>query len=134
MDNYLCVVKQWPLPHTRGQVRAFLGKIGYYWKFIKDINAIAKSLSDRLKEDGLRDNDAFPITQEIEDSFENLRKRLLTAPILAYPKFDSPHPFILDTDWSQENNAIGGELSQVQDGSSLMLQKSYNPVRPSIPP
>jgi hypothetical protein len=35
---------------------------------------------------------------------------------LAYPRFNSIEPFVLDTDWSQQNNAIGAVLSQKQGG------------------
>ena len=57
----------------------------------------------------------------MQESFENLKAALLTAPILAYPKFDSPNPFILDTDWSMENGAIGACLSQKQEGKERVI-------------
>ena len=61
------------------------------------------------------------ITEEMKKSFYHLRSRLLQAPILAYPRFNSPEPFILDTDWSQETSCIGGVLSQVQDGRERVI-------------
>jgi hypothetical protein len=53
--------------------------------------------------------------------FEQLKSNLLHAPILAYPRFDSEHPFILDTDWSQENRALGAVLSQFQNGKEGLI-------------
>lgn len=114
MEAYIKVVKDWPLPVSRSQVRTFLGKVGYYRKFIRDYAAIAAPLTDKLKQDTLKDDDIFQPTPEIEKAFNTLKKALLSAPILAYPQFDSPQPFILDTDWSQENNAVGAVLSQKQ--------------------
>jgi hypothetical protein len=49
------------------------------------------------------------------------KKKLAEAPILAYPQFNSSHPFILDTDWSKSANAIGGVLSQEQDGQGRVI-------------
>ena len=39
----------------------------------------------------------------------------MSAPILAYPQFYGK-PFVLDTDFSVDPGAIGGVLSQEQDG------------------
>ena len=41
-------------------------------------------------------------------------------PILAYPQFQG-EPFILDTDFSADRGAIGGVLSQVQDGQERVI-------------
>ena len=52
----------------------------------------------------------FDWTSEAETVFQQLKRRLIEAPILSYPRADTP--FILDTDAS--NNAIGAVLSQCQ--------------------
>ena len=44
----------------------------------------------------------------------------MSAPILAYPQFHGA-PFILDTDFSVDPGAIGGVLSQVQDGQERVI-------------
>jgi hypothetical protein len=69
-------------------------------------------LTDLLKQDGTDDRAPFDQTSQRIKSFEQLKSNLLHAPILAYPRFDSKHPFILDMDWSQENRAVGAVLSQ----------------------
>lgn len=51
-------------------------------------------------------------------AFQELKTRLLTAPILAYPEVDGDE-FILDTDAT--GYAIGGVLSQVQDGKERII-------------
>ena len=48
-------------------------------------------------------------------AFRLMKGKLVSAPILAYPQFHGA-PFILDTDFSVDPGAIGGVLSQVQDG------------------
>ena len=39
MDSYKEVVAKWPVPQNRTQARAFMGKVGYYRKFIKNFAA-----------------------------------------------------------------------------------------------
>ena len=54
---------------------------------------------------------------EQEKAFDELRQKLMEAPVLAYPK--SEILFILDTDDS--NHAIGAELLQVQNGVEQLI-------------
>ena len=46
----------------------------------------------------------------MEAAFQQLKQALLEAPILAYPQFNTDEPFILDTDWSKDNNCIGPKM------------------------
>jgi hypothetical protein len=73
-------------------------------------------VTDILKQDGTDDRAPFDQTSQRIKLFEQLKSNLLHAPILAYPRFDSEHPFILDKDWIQENRAVGAVLSQFQNG------------------
>ena len=58
-------------------------------------------------------NDAL----EFIKAFKTLKQALCEAPILAHPRFNDPEAkWILDPDWSQENNACGVVISQLQDG------------------
>ena len=122
MDDYVKVVKDWPMPRTKNEARVFLGKTGYYRRFIKNYSALAAPLSDlTAKVEGRGDHDSIKITPQMETAFNTLKQKLIEAPILAYPQFDSKEPFILDTDWSQENNAIGAVLSQKQGGEERVI-------------
>ena len=135
VPEYTEIVRKWPLPRTVTQVRAFLGKIGYYRRFLKDFARRARPWTDAIKdtegEDGNKDsnkNREVPVTSEMETAFQDLREALTTAPILAYPRFDDESMFILDTDWSQDSGAIGAVLSQVQvneSGSKIEKVISY---------
>ena len=42
VPEYVQVVKEWPLPTNRTEVRAFLGKISYYRRFIPNFAAKAR--------------------------------------------------------------------------------------------
>ena len=122
VKGYTELVEKWPLPVTRTDARAFLGKVGYYRRFIKDFSAIAAPWSDVTgKQEPAEEKKPLEVTEAMKRSFEHLKDQLLKAPILAYPQFDSNEPFILDTDWSLDANAIGGVLSQVQEGKERVI-------------
>ena len=141
--EYVQVVQDWPIPTTRSQVRAFLGKAGYYRKYIAHYAAIARPLSDVLQKDtfpDLKDKDHFEPSPEMEQAFATLKNALLSKPILAFPDFSaSAQPFIVDTDWSQTNGAIGCCLMQEQQGQERVIayaakrldstQLNYSPTK-----
>jgi hypothetical protein len=53
---------------------------GYYHRFIKDFSKIAKPMTRLLEK-----NKDFNWTEECQASFEELKKRLTTAPVLILP-------------------------------------------------
>jgi hypothetical protein len=93
-------------PRTVTEVRAFLGLVGYYRRFISSYSLIAKPLNQLMQKDV-----AFEWGEKQQKAFENLKGRLLSAPILARP--DPQKSFILDTDY--QKFAIAAVLSQVGD-------------------
>lgn len=106
-------VEKMERPSTVTQVRSFLGLTSYYRKFIKDYSKIAKPLFDLTK----KDNKCI-CDDNCKRSFNELKTRLTTSPILAYPQAEGCE-FILDTDASAY--AIGGILSQIQDGKERLI-------------
>jgi len=96
-------VKNYPVPKNPKEIKQFLGLVGYYRKFIKDFSKIAKPLTKLLQK-----SVTFDWTNEQQHSFELLKNKLISQPILAYPDWNKP--FILTTDAS--NEAIGAILSQ----------------------
>jgi hypothetical protein len=118
---YVQVVKPKPMPTNRSEIGTFLGKTGYYRRFMENNAEVAGPLTDILKQDGTYDRGPFDQTSLRMKSFEQLKSNPLHPPILAYPMFDSEHPFILDTDWSQENRAVGAVLSQFQNGKECVI-------------
>jgi hypothetical protein len=70
-------VLNWMPPTTASEIQSFLGLAGYYRRFIKDFSKIAKPMMKLLEK-----NKAFEWTAECQDSFEELREDLTSAPIL----------------------------------------------------
>jgi transposase InsO family protein len=106
-----CVV-EWPRPRHLRDVRAFVGTVSYYRRFISGFSALCRPLHE-LTRKGVK----FVWSEACEVAFNTLKEKLVSAPILALP--DSVSPWILDTDASQ--NAIAGVLSQVQNGVERVI-------------
>ncbi|KAL8110718.1 hypothetical protein AgCh_026455 [Apium graveolens] len=86
-------VSKWEQPKTPTEVRSFLGLAGYYRRFVKDFAKIATPLTKLT-----RKNEKFNWTEKCEESFQELKKRLVTAPVLALP--DETGNFVIYSDAS----------------------------------
>ena len=69
---------------------------------------------EKLKKSDLKDDEEFEVTPAMEKAFNELKQRLLKAPILAHPRFDDleKNPFIVTVDWSK--NKTGSESNIVK--------------------
>ncbi|KAL1555324.1 hypothetical protein AAHA92_15780 [Salvia divinorum] len=74
-------VQLWKTPKTPNEIRSFLGLAGYYRRFIEGLSKIARPMTQQLKK-GVKIN----WTTECEASFQLLKEKLTTAPVLAVPK------------------------------------------------
>ena len=100
-------IRNYPTPTNLKQLRGFVGLAQYYRKFIRDFSIIARPLYDLTKKAV-----KFTWTAECAHTFEILKDKLCSAPILAYPDFNKQ--FILYCDASLQG--IGYILSQTRDG------------------
>ena len=62
------------------EIRSFLGLAGYYRRFIEGFSKIAKPMTELLKK-----NQKFLWMEACENSFNELKTRLTTAPVLTLP-------------------------------------------------
>ena len=97
-------VKNFATPTKRKEVRRFLGLAGYYRNFIPEFATISYPLN-RLTSVNVE----FTWSEECEKAFNELKKRLITKPVLAFPKFNEE--FIVEIDAS--GTAIGGVLHPI---------------------
>ena len=86
--------------------------MNYYRKHIRDFSTLAAPLYELTKR-----NATFVWCDEHERSFETLKMRLATSPILAI--FDPNNHTILDTDAS--DTGLGATLSQIVDGKERVV-------------
>jgi hypothetical protein len=84
-------VLSWNAPTSVSDIQSFLGLAGYYRRFIEGFSKISKPMTELLKKDKM-----FEWTSTCETSFQELKKRLTTAPILVMPNMDKPFSIYRD--------------------------------------
>ena len=105
-------VLQWPTPLNKQELQQFLGFVNYYRRFVKDCAQISRPLYQLTER-----NRPFNWTIQCQESFEALRRALVSAPVLVFP--DCCKAFILDTDAS--NQGVGAVLSQEHNGEEHVV-------------
>ncbi|XP_024312059.1 LOW QUALITY PROTEIN: uncharacterized protein LOC100823542 [Brachypodium distachyon] len=73
-------VTEWNSPKTVKEIRSFLGLAGYYRRFIENFSKIARPMTNLLKKEK-----KFSWTPECEAAFQELKKKLVSAPVLILP-------------------------------------------------
>ena len=114
-DRHIEKVKNWPKPKDSDEIASFYGLASYHRRFIKDFATIARPLKQVQAVE--RETKKFEWTSAAQKSFDELKERLTTKPILAHPDFTVP--LILSTDASLY--AMGAELSQIQGGEEKVI-------------
>ncbi|MGH9656204.1 MAG: RNase H-like domain-containing protein, partial [Bryobacteraceae bacterium] len=103
-------VQEWPALQSKKDIKSFLGLTGYYRKFIPRYSAVAKPLSDLLKEER-----KFDWGEEQRKAFDELKAALTSATFLAHP--NPQEQYVLNTDAS--GFAIAAVLSQKQQDGKM---------------
>lgn len=88
-------IMNWERPKSPTKVRSFMGLAGYYRRFVKDFAKIASPLTKLT-----RKNEKYEWNDKCEESFQELKKRLVTAPILTLP--DEQGNFMIYSDASHK--------------------------------
>ena len=79
-SNKVEAVVNWDRPTHVSEVRSFLGLAGYYRRFVEGFSGIATPLTPSTWK-----NVKFERKEECEKSFQELKRRLVTAPMLTIP-------------------------------------------------
>ena len=105
-DEKTNAIAEWRAPSNVRDVRSFLGFLNFYRRFIPEFSKVAQPLHNLERK-------AVPWQwgTEEQQSFEELKRLVSSAPVLAHP--DETKPYRLETDAS--GYAYGGVLSQKQD-------------------
>jgi ribonuclease HI len=88
-------ILDWTPPKNVKQVRSFLGLASYRCRFVENFSKIAKPLTDLLHK-GVK----FEWTEKCQESFQTLKDKLTSAPVLAPP--DSQKDFMIYCDASHQ--------------------------------
>ena len=112
-NDKIKAVSNYPVPKNVKEVKQFLGLSNYYRRFVKDYAQIAEPLHKIQR----KSKQPFHWDNTCQLAFDNLKQKLITPPILAYPDFSLP--FIVYSDAS--NTAIGGLLGQLQNDKEVVI-------------
>ena len=119
-------IKDWPTPKTPKEVHSFIGLASYYCRFIPNFAKwagplhaliIPASFKQKIHKVEMKKSDLpeFQWTSACQEGFNQLKKALMEAPVLAYPDYSKP--FILETDSSLKG--LGTVLSQKGDDNEV---------------
>ncbi|KAL8105263.1 hypothetical protein AgCh_029162 [Apium graveolens] len=114
-------IMSWERPKTPTEVRSFLGLVGYYRRFVKDFSKIATPLTMLT-----RKNQKFEWSAECEDSFQELKQRLVTAPVLVLQ--DDQGNFVIFSDASHKG--LGCVLMQHSKDYDCSI--NYHPGKANV--
>jgi hypothetical protein len=78
-------VLSWNVPMSVGDIWSFLALNGYYRRFIEGFSKISKPMTELLEKDKM-----FEWTPTCKVSFQELKKRLMTAPRLVIHDMEKP--------------------------------------------
>ncbi|PIM97585.1 DNA-directed DNA polymerase [Handroanthus impetiginosus] len=113
-------IEKLPPPISVKGVRSFLGHAWFYLCFIKDFSKISKSLCNLLEKDIL-----FKFDDACLHTFDNLKGRLISAPIITVPDWSFPFEIMCDA----SDFAIGAVIGQRKDKifrSIYYASKTFN--------
>ena len=102
-------IKSFPVPTSKKNVKSFLGLAGYFCRFSKDYQLIAKPLNKLSGK-----NSVFRWEPEHQKAFETIKSLLQNDPVLAI--FDPQKPCTIYTDASIEG--IGAIITQKDDNDN----------------
>jgi len=94
-------IEKFPPPISVKGVRSFLGHAGFYRRFIKDFSKISSPLCRLLEKDV-----SFKFDDACLKAFEELKKKLVSAPIIVAPDWKEPFELMCDA----SDGAIGAVL------------------------
>ncbi|KAK1602141.1 hypothetical protein QYE76_017184 [Lolium multiflorum] len=102
-ESKIEAIQNWPTPMNVSQIRSFHGLAGFYRRFVPNFSTIAAPLNDLTKKGVV-----FEWGAAQDHAFDELKRLLTSAPLLALPDFNKQ--FEIECDAS--GIGIGGVLMQ----------------------
>ncbi|KAF1319041.1 reverse transcriptase, partial [Globisporangium splendens] len=116
-------IDDWPVPQNVKQLRQWLGLANYLHKYTRNYAALVQPLTQLLKKDV-----EWEWSKDHETAFEEVKRSLREAPVLALPNHDKPFHVVCDA----SDYAIGCALMQHDDeGQERVVSYQSRHLRPA---
>ncbi|KAF1326182.1 Pol protein, partial [Globisporangium splendens] len=116
-------IDDWPVPQNVKQLRQWLGLASYLHKYTRNYAALVQPLTQLLKKDV-----EWKWSKDHETAFEEVKRSLQEAPVLALPNHDKPFHVVCDA----SDYAIGCALMQHDDeGHERVVSYQSRQLRPA---
>ena len=114
-------IKDFKEPRTQKQIREFVGLCNYFRSMIPGYTQMAGKLTELLKNSN--DWDGGPLPPAAQKAFNDLKTKLTSAPILAYPKEGIEFHLYTDACTGDAFSAggFGAVLTQWQEGKERVI-------------
>jgi len=109
------IIAKLPILRWVKDIRSFLGHAGFYRRFIRDFNKIARPLTNLLAKDM-----PFFFDDKCSGAWEKLKLELISAPIISPPDWSKPFKIMCDA----SDFAIGAVLGQRKDNKQHVIYYS----------
>ncbi|KAH9679997.1 hypothetical protein KPL71_026363 [Citrus sinensis] len=102
------VINKLPPPTSVKGIRSFLGHAGFYRRFIKDFSKVVKPLCSLLEHDK-----PFQFDKDCLQAFRELKKVLITAPVVIAPDWILPFELMCDANDHSVEAVLGQRNNKV---------------------
>ena len=102
------IIKTLLPPTTVKGIRSFLGHAGFYRRFIRDFSKTARPLCRLLEKDT-----KFNFDESCQSSFEEVRSRLVKAPIMAKPDWNKEFEIMCDASDYEMRVVLGQRIDKM---------------------
>ena len=116
-DKNIRAIKKFPVPQNVRQTKSFVGMCSFFRHYVKNFSEVVKPLTHLIEQDA-----RFRWTDEHQRTFEILKYKLISEPILTFADYNEP--FHLFTDAS--STAQGAVLMQIDKAHNW--PKSYRTI------
>lgn len=97
------IIEKLPPPSSVKGIWSFLGHAGFYRRFIKDFSKVSKPLCSLLEQ-----NRSFDFNEDCRRAFFELKKALVTTPVIIAPDWTLPFELMCDA----SDHPVGAVLGQ----------------------
>jgi hypothetical protein len=90
----VAAILDWKAPKYVRGIKSFIGMVGYYWRFIEGFSKIARPMTALLAK-----KVEFKWTPACQESFEMLKQKLTTTPVLVLSDVHKPFSVYYDASY-----------------------------------